>query len=69
MLRLRVAVPVSGVEEFRTRLEFAMEAMLRELVGPDSAVSIAVEPAEVSDEWLRSTDIDDLTKRDRKSVV
>lgn len=62
--RCSVSVPVSGVEEFRTRLEFAMEAILREVVGPDSAVSIAVEPAEESDGWLRSRDIDDLASAD-----
>lgn len=68
LLRLRVLAP-EAVEEFRPRLRFALEAMLREVVGPDSRVSIAVEPAEESDAWLGSRDIDDVAKRRRAAQL
>lgn len=46
LLRLQVSVPAAAVEEFRPRLRFAMEAMIRELVGPDVFVSVVAELAE-----------------------
>jgi hypothetical protein len=47
MLRLQVAVPAHAADELLPRLRFAMEAMVREVVGPD--VWVDVQPAEESD--------------------
>jgi hypothetical protein len=49
LLRLQLSVPAAAVEEFRPRLQFAMEAMIREAVGPDVSVPVAVELAEEPD--------------------
>jgi len=46
LLRLQVTVPAAAEEVLRPRLESAMAAMIREAVGPDTPVPIAVEPAE-----------------------
>jgi len=48
LLRLQVAVPTPAADELLPRLRFAMEAMVREVVGPD--VWVDVQPAEESDE-------------------
>jgi len=47
LLRLQVAVPGPAADELLPRLRFAMEAMVREVVGPD--VWVDVQPAEESD--------------------
>lgn len=43
LLRLRVVGPGS-VDDFRPRLAFAMEAMIREFAGHDAELTVAVEP-------------------------
>jgi hypothetical protein len=48
LLRLQVSVPTPAVDEFRERLRFVMEAMIREMVGPSVQVAVAVGPAEES---------------------
>ena len=41
-------MPTPAVDEFRERLRFVMEAMIREMVGPSVQVAVAVGPAEES---------------------
>jgi hypothetical protein len=48
LLRLQVSVPTPSVDEFRERLRFVMEAMIREMVGPSVQVAVAVGPGEES---------------------
>jgi hypothetical protein len=48
LLRLQVGVPTSAVDELRPRLEFALEAMVREILGSDVPARFAAEPAEGS---------------------
>jgi len=43
LLRLRVVGPGSA-DELRPRLRFAMEAMIREVLGPEARITVAVEP-------------------------
>lgn len=49
LLRLRVAVPGPAVEELQPRLHLALEAMVREVLGPSASAQFAVEPADESD--------------------
>jgi len=49
LLRLQVSAQAAAAEELRPRLQFAMDAMIREAVGPDVFVPIAVELAEKHD--------------------
>jgi hypothetical protein len=49
LLRLQVSLPAAVAEVFRPRLRFAMEAMIREAVGPEVQVRVAVELAEDPD--------------------
>jgi hypothetical protein len=46
LLRLQVGVPTSAVDELRPRLEFALEAMVREILGRDVSARFVAEPAE-----------------------
>jgi hypothetical protein len=49
LLRLQVGVPTVAVDELRLRLEFALEAMFREILGPDVAVAFTARPVEQPD--------------------
>ncbi len=49
LLRLQVGVPTSALDELRPRLQFALEAMVREFLGPDVPATFAAEPVEESD--------------------
>jgi hypothetical protein len=49
LLRLRVAVPAPAADEFVPRLRSAMEALFREVVGPDVSPGLSVALAEDSD--------------------
>jgi hypothetical protein len=49
LLRLQVGVPTREVDELRPRLEFALEAMVREILGPDVTATCAAAPAERTD--------------------
>jgi hypothetical protein len=50
LLQLQVALPAIGIAELRPRLEFVMEAYVRELVGVGAELWIAAEPADAIDE-------------------
>jgi hypothetical protein len=43
LLRMRAAGP-GTVDELRPRFAFAMEAMIREVLGPEAQLKVAVEP-------------------------
>ena len=48
LLRLRAVGPGTA-DELRPRLAFAMEAMIREVLGPETRMTIAVEPPDDED--------------------
>jgi hypothetical protein len=50
LLRLHLAVPADGIEELRPRLEFLMEAYLRELFGAGADLWVVAQPADAIDE-------------------
>lgn len=49
LLRLQVGVPTSSMAELRPRLQFALEAMVREILGRDAAATFSAQPAEKAD--------------------
>lgn len=49
LLRLQVGVPTSAMDELRPRLEFALEAMVREILGPEVAATFSAQPVEEPD--------------------
>jgi hypothetical protein len=50
LLRLQVFVPADAVGELRPRLAFALEAMVREVLGPDAVAVFSTEPTDDEDE-------------------
>lgn len=46
LLRLQVGVPTSGMDELRPRLQYALEAMVREILGTEVAATFSAQPAE-----------------------
>ena len=49
LLRLQVGVPTPLAEELLPRLERAVEALVREMVGPETSLMVTVQPAEEQD--------------------
>jgi len=50
LLRLQVLVPADAVGELRPRLAFALETMVREVLGPDALAVFSTEPTDDEDE-------------------